>query len=50
MRMSVILHTLPHTKAKKSRNKLFPLSFAGAGWGARTPDLMITNQALYRLS
>ena len=48
--MSVYFLTLLHIKAKKSRNKLFPLSFAGAGWGARTPDLMITNQALYRLS
>ena len=23
---------------------------SGAGWGTRTPDLMITNQLLYQLS
>jgi len=26
------------------------LEFVGAGWRIRTPDLLITNQPLYRLS
>ena len=26
------------------------LNESGAGWGTRTPDLMITNQLLYQLS
>ena len=35
---------------KETQNFKFHVSNVGAGWGIRTPDLMITNQALYRLS
>ena len=35
---------------KKKRHALACLSFSGAGWRTRTPDLLITNQLLYQLS
>ena len=30
--------------------RLYKEKGSGAGWGTRTPDLLITNQLLYQLS